>query len=874
MRKVLFIVFLIPVMVFGQPVSENFEDGIPVRWIQYPCGRWSADTISPLSGYYSLHHSFDNTEPGTDRIAFDLNGLKPSDSVTVWKFSIRHAYKPSQNNNWAFFLMSDRGPSDMLPGNSVSGYALGVNIESKNDSLCLCKLVEGGPVVILKTSVNWEEDIGVDSVATLIVRRNIEGFWQVSIMNEDNEEVTVGETYDPDLFNCWWAGIMYRYTSSQDCKLWIDDISISGHFEPDRTAPDIDTVYFTGKGAIHLEFDELLYESPGPEQFKLMPGDHSPDEVISNGSSYDLYFTEVFENKNYYSLYIKGLCDRYGNCCDRETDSIPLAFPSTGDLIITEIMPDPEPPVNLPACEYIEILNVSGFDMNFEDIQLVINDKTFVFPRFILHNGDYVIVSNETDISRFSGYGSVVNTDKQFSLSNEGGLIVLENYGNEMIHGIEYEEGWFANSLKADGGWSLEMIDTDFPFSGELNWSDSGDNRGGSPGMQNSVQGFNPDLSVPVINNIFPSDPCRIQIPFSESMDAGVTGEGRWNIDGFEITGSYFTGRLQREIELKLDDSLSEAVIYEIDIAAEMTDMAGNILVMNDNRFGLPLMTGYSDLVINEILFDPLPGGAEFIELYNRSGKIIDLYDHFIVSCNTETSDTGKIIWLSSFHRCLMPGGYYVITDGREAVINSYTSSQPQNITELSSIPSLPDKSGSLLLFNRSMDLVDKTEYYADMHFSLLSVTGGVSLERIDSFLPGTDHANWRSASAMSGYATPGLPNSCGNYGDISSGSATMKLSSRKISPDNDGFEDFLIIEIDLPSDENILELYIFNDMGYNVRKLAENKTAGYNSKIIWDGCDNNGNLLTEGIYIIWLKVISPEGRTPEVFKDVCALVY
>ena len=50
---------------------------------------------------------------------------------------------------------------------------------------------------------------------------------------------------------------------------------------------------------------------------------------------------------------------------------------------------------------------------------------------------------------------------------------------------------------------------------------------------------------------------------------------------------------------------------------------------MKTCRFGLPDYVQPKDIVINEILYDPLPGGSDFVELYNKSNKIIDLKNLF-----------------------------------------------------------------------------------------------------------------------------------------------------------------------------------------------------------------------------------------------------
>lgn len=872
MRKIVLLFVMIPGMVYAQVINENFESGLTGNWLQDPPNRWGIDSLQNISGSYSLHHSFDNPESGCDRIGIMINGLQASASETSWQFKIRHSYNPSSANNWSFFLMSDQPPSGMITGGTTSAYALGVNLSGYDDILSLWKIVNGKPSKVFPTSLNWQSDIGVDSVVCLTVKRTAEGVWKVFITDETNTPRLIGEGADSDLFYIGWAGIMYEYSSSQDRKLWLDDIIIEGHVEVDDRAPAVDTAYFSGRKTLMLEFDEALANDPDPEGCMLMPGNHLPVYITKSNETYMLEFATDLPDKTYYTLRLNDICDLSANCCDIIVDSVPLVIPDWNDIIISEIMFDPDPPVGLPPCEYIELYNISGFDLNIDGFILQVGDRKHIIKGGFFEADDYLLLTNESDVNSFASPGRIFYTESKFSMDNKTDRLLLMNSSGNVIHGIEYDIDWYKNQLKKYGGWSLEIIDPLYPFAGKTNWSESTDRAGGTPGFSNSINGLNPDLESPLITNIYPRTGKVIHLIFSETMKENVRDPENWVITDNTTEDIVLADELIKSIDIALRDSLVTGTLYKISTLEDMSDQAGNILIIKDDRFGLPAGTEEGDLLFNEVLFDPLPGVPEFIELFNPSEKIIDLSDHFIVSFNSETSDTGKIIWLSEEPRCLMPGDYFVITTDREALINAYSTCDRDRIYELGSLPSMPNEGGGLLLFNRSLVLIDRMNYSEDMHYSMLSITCGVSLERIDTAKPGTDNDNWRSASGTAGYATPGMENSCGEVEEVVS-EEVMSLSSGKISPDNDGREDFLEININLPGDENILEARVYNDMGYPVRKLAENLATGYSSKIIWDGYDDHGHPVREGIYIIFSKIISP-GRAPYILKEVCAVVY
>jgi len=872
MRKITFLFLLIPGMVCAQLVCEDFESGLGDNWIEAVQGRWKTDSLTAGSGKFSLHHNYDNPDQGCDQAGLMINELQPEMSETVWSFKIRHAYNPSSSNNWSFFLMSDKPPGEMRTGSMVSGFALGVNLSGYNDSLCLWKIVNGRASPVFSTSVNWQNDIGVDSLASLTVKRDIGGTWNVFIY-DGQQLLNIGSGIDSDLFYAGWAGIMYEYSSSQDRKLWIDDIIIDGYAHKDTRAPVVDTVYFAGDKNIYLAFDEVPAADPVIHNFILMPGSHMPSGINQAvDGQYILEYEPALENKTYYSMQVIDVCDLSANCCDTIIDSILLAYAEWGDIIISEVMFDPDPPVALPALEYLEIRNLSEFRFNTGSMELQAGNNSHEMAAGQIGPDEYIIISCEDDTEDFSNYGKTIRTITKFSLNNSSERLILKNEAGAVLHGLEYDTDWYNSQLKKEGGWSLEMVDSNCPFAGRLNWSVSSDRKGGTPGKANSVSRDNPDIDDPFLVNIYPVQGNSIHLDFSETMNAQISGAENWSVEGNVIMSTDPDDPLMQSVDIELADSLEPGLVYELTASAEIADQSGNPLNISDGRFGIAEMTGANDLIFNEILFDPLPGLSGFIELYNHSDKIIDLSDHLIVSYDKERQDTGRIIWLSEECRCLMPGDYYVITTDREALINTYSSCNAYRIFELDVLPSMPDRGGSLILFNRSLILLDEMSYSADMHFSMLSLTGGVSLERIDHDKPGTDINNWCSAAGTAGYATPGMKNSAVAGEDDNTGATAMSLSSKKISPDNDGFEDQLRISIETGGEQNILTITVFDDMGYPVRRLADNITSSQRSVSSWDGCDDTGQPVKEGIYIIFAQIIS-QGQVPEIMKNVCAVV-
>lgn len=135
-----------------------------------------------------------------------------------------------------------------------------------------------------------------------------------------------------------------------------------------------------------------------------------------------------------------------------------------GDIVISEIMADPSPPVSLPEDEYVEIYNRSANIIDLDRWQLCVGDQCVTFSQVEIKRGEYLILCSHTDTSKFRKYGRVIGFKSFPSLPGEKGTIYITDSKNKFVHGIEYSSDWYNNKLKEDGGWSLEMKDTDFPF--------------------------------------------------------------------------------------------------------------------------------------------------------------------------------------------------------------------------------------------------------------------------------------------------------------------------------------------------------------------------------------------------------------------------
>jgi hypothetical protein len=165
------------------------------------------------------------------------------------------------------------------------------------------------------------------------------------------------------------------------------------------------------------------------------------------------------------------------------------------------------------------------------------------------------------------------------------------------------------------------------------NWKESADASGGTPGRKNSVDGNNKDVTAPGIVRAYASDASTIVVLFDEPLDSSKAAvKNNYSIsDGVANPLTALpVGPLYNKVILTLSTALTVNKIYTITVTG-VTDCGNNAIgAGNNTRVGLAAATSDSlDAVVNEILFNPKSGGYDYVELYNRSNKILDLKPQF-----------------------------------------------------------------------------------------------------------------------------------------------------------------------------------------------------------------------------------------------------
>jgi hypothetical protein len=372
------------------------------------------------------------------------------------------------------------------------------------------------------------------------------------------------------------------------------------------------------------------------------------------------------------------------------------------------------------------------------------------------------------------------------------------------------------------------------------------------------IGAYLPDTTSPRIRLIDIIDNKKIMIQFNEPVTDNTALK----------TQNYFIDNEVGQPNMILKDSLStnrfllilnKPLIsgnnYQLQVS-NILDVSNN--EMNDTIISLLYYVAKpGDIIINEILFNPIGNGSDYIEIMNRSAYPINIRGCSLDNGNsTGVSTNKKILFNNNFE--IRSGEILVFTDKRHNILSSYYVRKPEQLIELPSLPPMSNESGNIRLLDAEGSVLDALDYDEKWHFPLLNQREGVALERINPFAPTQNSENWHSASRSSGYGTPTASNSQLYVNKEST--TVISLSSTIFSPDHDGNEDALLIQYQFPEGGYVLNCMIFDMWGRLVRTLQRSALCGVSGVFKWDGLDEQHRELAMGHYIVFVEVFNLKG--------------
>ncbi|MFD2162522.1 lamin tail domain-containing protein [Paradesertivirga mongoliensis] len=589
-------------------------------------------------------------------------------------------------------------------------------------------------------------------------------------------------------------------------------------------------------------------------------------------------YAEKFAANTTYQLAVNnGLRDCAGNPIASGTK---LAFHTpkrppgrldTAKLYITEIFADPSPEVKLPLAEFVEIFNPGKDTIDVADWTFHDSSSKSTFGNAVILPQQYAILCPAADTLQYSAYGKVIGLAPWPALNNSSEQITIKSFKGRSVDSVSYKDSWYKNDVKKNGGWSLELIDKESVCTGIQNWTASIDATGGTPGRQNSVYNlFSTSEQLKVMQARL-KDSATIVVSFNRPADSLFLSKSHnYKVNnGLGQPSAVSLNSAFTEVELAFSQAIKRGTSYKVS-CADITDCMGRKISSQNNssEFFYPYKISKGDILISEILFNPRDGGADFVEIYNNSDKILDLQELAVAGIKSPDSIVNKK-QISTSPRFFKPKEYLVLSTNPDQIRKDYHTENPDAFLTMPSMPPFNNDAGAVVLVSKE-GRIDQFSYTEKVHHYLIKEPKGVSLERTSFKIPTQNPGNFRSAAASVGFATPGYKNS--QSVEIAAiGASEIELISKTFSPDNDGFEDALIINYRFKDAGMVANVSIYNDSGVLIKKLSRNTTLASEGTLVWDGTTENEQRASVGIYIIYFDLFNLNGQTKK-YKKACVL--
>lgn len=479
----------------------------------------------------------------------------------------------------------------------------------------------------------------------------------------------------------------------------------------------------------------------------------------------------------------------------------------------------------------------------------------------------YFVITTDTVqfLNYFSGPAQLFQSSFSALNNTTPDAVVLYDERGAVMDSVSYRQTWGGSN-----GESLQRFDLYGSSADSANWRSSVP----SPGIENSVGRKDDDISLSPVIITKQSDDFLVHTVVRNS---GRNPAAQISVVMYHDINNDAAGQTDEVIDTEIIGLLDVDADAAVSFRGTIADPGKHRIIVraeydNDRDPSNNAASGWlinsflpRTVVINEIMYEPVTGHAEFVELLNRSGDTVDVAGWNLMD-QPGSSGSRTVIPLSASMQKIPPNGF-VLAASDSSVFNEYPALLHSPVVIHSAL-SLSNSGEDLVLTDLTGIPIDSIRYSPAWHLHSV-ITSGRSLERIDPNGSTNDSRNWSSSVARSG-ATPGRNNSI-VIGSAAAGSA-MTLVPNPFSPDQDGFEDFLSINFSLPAASSTIRVRIFDVAGRLIRRLAGGEPVPASGSLIWNGLDDDGHRVRIGMYIILFEAFDNFGGTVKTMKDVAVV--
>ncbi|HRZ49750.1 MAG TPA: lamin tail domain-containing protein [Bacteroidales bacterium] len=783
-----------------------------------------------------------NTTGSGTSLIYNTFPLKTKSEWSVW---CKLSFNPSSSNYTRFYLTG----GNAFPASTNGSLFVGIGMNS--DRVGIYRQ-DNDQITALFTDTTTLLNQSTNQIRVLV--RYAAPWWYYAIdpTGGYNLACTDSFTFTPSS-DTGLAALWCQYTSSNATKFYFDDV-FAGSVPEDTIPPQLVSAMVPEQQLIRLAFTEPINGS----MLAAGSGCFSVAGIQPLIAYYDplnlhvinLLFQDPFPDGDPFDLSIKNLTDKAGNPMPDTLLSLTWHQALRNEVVISEIMADPSPPVKLPESEYIELQNTADFPISLCNWILWIDETPVSLPCRVMEPGASQLLVNEKDTLLWSYLPEVAGLTS-FQLRNSDATLALQDQHGRIIHAVSYSSQWHQTDFQEAGGYSLELKDLSNPCEDLNTWGSTLDLNGGTPGAPNSYSTPFADRNSPALLQVYVSDPWTIRLSFSESVDTIRKPHDLFRIAGSStmITGSGYIPPMYRQAYLFLGEPLKTDTVYLLELFDTLCDCMNNRMATGTVPFGIPSVPDSSDLVINELMYKPLASGAEYLELFNRSKKIIDLSTCLLAKIDTLGNTLIDLYPLTDEQAMLFPGELVVITADVFKLLASHPAAKKEKVLRNLSMPALTDDGDVLAIIGPAGLRIDQAAFHNQLHAPWIADPRGISLERLSGDLPGLMPENWYSASEASGWGTPTLPNSqC--FG-AASATGRLEVTPRSFRPGHGTGTDLVQITLSGIKPGSTLSISVFSETGMLAKQIVSEGIPAETDVWRWDGTGHQGQLNPRGIYLI-----------------------
>ncbi|MDF3078203.1 MAG: hypothetical protein K0S09_2092 [Sphingobacteriaceae bacterium] len=845
-------------------LSDNFSDG---NFSSNPV--WNGSNAGADFTIVNGQLRSNSTTPNSNIYLSTQNSLANN---CTWEFWVNLQFATSGANYVDVYLISDQAD---LQATNINGYF--VRIGNTDDEISLYKR-SGSRTAIVKLIDGVNSSVGTsNNTARIRVTRTAANLFTLERdATGGTSYFTEGTATDASFVSTNSFGVFIQQsTASFVQKHFFDDFKIS-QLVVDNTPPKVASALATDTLTVEVVFDEPMdsVSAKNVSNYSLSNGYGNPvsASTTTDASKYILKYSRSLATGNY-TLTATNVKDRSNNTIAGNNSAtfsfIKPYIAKKNDVVINEIFADPSPQIALPALEFIELWNTTSQNISLRNWKYSDATSTAILAADTIHAGEYLIFCAKADTAAFKVYGRTIGISTWPSLNNTGDNLTLKNEHGTIINQVNYTDNWYKDAAKKGGGWTLELIDPAAVCSGIQNWIASKDAKGGTPGNQNSQFKSNTTAESLKLVSASLSDSVTLVLTFNRAIDSlSASLAAKYSVNN-GVGAPASTSPLSPDfntVQLKFNSAIARGNTYRITVN-NVTDCIGILIntPLNFADFTFAKRIAKTDILINEVLFNPRPQGVDFVEIYNNSENILDLKELSIATLAKDKDSLVSVHPLTANQLLLNPKEYLVLTTDPDNIKKEYQTTNPNAFLKMPSMPGFNNDAGVVVLLSGG-SRIDQLNYNEKMHLPLIKDPDGVSLERSSFSKPTNEPGNFHSAAADVGYATPGYKNS--QLSDESSTKEEVFLTSKTFSPDNDGFEDLLQINYNLMKPGAIANATIYSDKGALVHKLAKNLTLSTQGTLTWDGLGEYTGTPPAGIYLLYFEIFDLDGKIRKYRKN------